>query len=142
MKQKTPEREFLENHPLVRFIDFPLENILITDGISVRSFYVDTKTYKSNIIERLKSETNIRNKMFVFYAPNNYDIYWSHPTYDPFSFEFVSDIGVRMAEINVSDSEWQHMMKDEIKKRDEKYEEFLYNENKNNKKYKYLVIKR
>lgn len=142
IKYKTEERVYLEAHPLVRFLSYPLEEIAITDGFNMRTHLVETKTHKSNIIERLKSETNIRNKMFVFYAPNDNDIYWSFPTYDPFNFERVSDPGVRMAEIDVTDSEWKFMMQHKIAKREAEYKKTIETSEKENNKYRFLLIRR
>jgi hypothetical protein len=136
---KTSEREFLDGHPLVRFIDTPMTSLYISDGVNVREIIVDVKKTSMDIVDRLKHETNIKNKMFVVYAPCENTVFYNI-TYDPFSFDAVKYI--RCAEISVSREEWNYMMKDELKKREEAYEELLYNQNKSNKKYKYLLIGR
>jgi hypothetical protein len=136
---KTPERVFLDEHPLVRFIDYPMSNVSITDGVSIREIMVDVKASRVDLIDRLKQERDIKNKMFVVYSLSENTVF-SNITYDPSSFDAVKHI--RFAEIEVSREEWNYMMKDELKKREEAYQELLYNQNKSNKKYKYLLIGR
>ena len=136
---KNPERVFLDEHPLVRFIDCPMSNVSITDGVSIREITVDVKASRVDLIDRLKRERDIKNKMFVVYSLSENTVF-SNITYDPSSFDVVKHI--RFAEIEVSPAEWKYMMKDKLKEREEAYEELLYNQTKSNKKYKYFLIGR
>lgn len=136
---KTEERIFLDEHPLVRLINTPMAAIFITDGVSIREKFVEVRKCKSDLIDRLKSERDIKNKMFVVYASCENTVF-SNITYDPFSFESVRHI--RYTEIELTDSEWKHLYKDELKKREELYQDYLFNENKRNKNYNYLLIGR
>lgn len=138
-KNKSKERVYLDEHPLVRFINTPMSEILITDGISIRTKLVDVKSRTADLIDRLKRESNIKNKMFVVYAPCENTVF-SNITYDPRSFEPVRYI--RHTEIELTASEWKHLYKDELKKREELYQDYLFNENKRNKNYNYLLIGR
>ena len=115
---KTPERVFLDEHPLVRFIDYPMSSVYITDGISIREMMVDVKASRIDLIDRLKREQDIKNKMFVIYSLCENTVF-SNITYDPTSFDAVKHI--RFAEINVSPAEWKYMMKDKLKEREEAY---------------------
>lgn len=135
---KTTERVFLEEHPLVHFINSPMDRVFITDGLNLRDRIVDTKCVKMDIVDRLYRENNIKNKMFVIYAPDENDIYTI--AYEPYSFEAIKYI--RFAEIAVSPAEWKYMMKDKLKEREEAYQEFLFDENKSSKNYKFLLIGR
>jgi hypothetical protein len=136
---KTPERVFLDEHPLVRFIDYPMSSVYITDGIGIREMTVDVKASRIDLIDRLKREQNIKNKMFVIYSLCENTVF-SNITYDPTNFDAVKHI--RFAEIEVSPAEWKYMMKDKLKEREEAYQEFLFNKNKSSKNYKYLLIGR
>jgi hypothetical protein len=136
---KTPERVFLDEHPLVRFIDYPMSSVFITDGVGVREMMVDVKASRIDLIDRLKREQNIKNKMFVIYEQCE-DTVFSNITYNPHTFDPVRYI--RFAEIQVSPAEWKYMMKDKLKEREETYQEFLFNENKSRKNYKFLLIGR
>lgn len=136
---KTEERTFLDEHPLVRIVNTPMAEIYITDGVSIREKFVEVRTCRSDLIDRLKSERGIKNKMFVVYASCENTVF-SNITYDPFSFESVRHI--RYTEIELTDSEWKHLYKDELKKREELYQDYLFNENKRNKNYNYLLIGR
>jgi hypothetical protein len=60
--------------------------------------------------------------------------------YSPDSFEAVRTI--RFAEIELTDSEWKYLYKDKLKEREEAYQEYLFNENKSRKNYKFLLIGR
>lgn len=136
---KTEERIFLDEHPLVLFVNTPICNVLITDGVTVRERVVEVRKCKSDLIDRLKSEQGIKNKMFVVYASCENTVF-SNITYDPFSFEPVRYI--RYTEIDLSTSEWKYLYSDKLKERDDAYQEFLLNENKRNKNYNYLLIGR
>jgi hypothetical protein len=139
VKNKSKERVYLDKHPLVRFINTPMSEIFITDGISIRTKLVDVKSSTADLIDRLKCESNIKNKMFVVYAPCENTVF-SNITYDPCSFEPVRYI--RYAEIELTASEWKYLYKDKLKKREELYQDYLFNENKRNKNYNYLLIGR
>lgn len=136
---KTEERVFLEENPLVVFIDSPMATIAITNGESIRLQVVNTKMCKIDIVERLKKETNVRNRMFVIYQPNNSDVYWGG-VFNPHTFE--QSTYLRMAEIEIHPSEWNFMMRDEIRKREERYLEVLYKQEKENNGYKFLLLRR
>jgi hypothetical protein len=136
---KTPERVFLDEHPLVRFIDYPMSSVFITDGVGVREMMVDVKASRIDLIDRLKREQNIKNKMFVVYSLCENTVF-SNITYNPHTFDPVRYI--RFAEIELTDSEWKYLYKDKLKEREEAYQEFLFNKNKSSKNYKYLLIGR
>ena len=138
-QDKTEERVFLEEHPLVVFIDSPITQIAITNGESIRLQTVDTRMCKIDIVERIKTEANIRNKMFVIYQPNDSDVYWGG-AFNPFSFE--QSTYLRMAEIEIHPSEWNFMMRDEIRKREERYLDVLYKQEKEANGYKFLLLRR
>jgi hypothetical protein len=136
---KTPERVFLDEHPLVRFIDYPMSSVFITDGVGVRERMVDVKASRIDLIDRLKREQNIKNKMFVIYAQCE-DTVFSNITYNPHTFDPVRYI--RFAEIELTTSEWEYLYSEKLKERDEAYQESLFNENKSRKNYKFLLIGR
>jgi hypothetical protein len=136
---KTPERVFLDEHPLVRFIDYPMSSVFITDGVGVREMMVDVKASRIDLIDRLKREQNIKNKMFVIYAQCE-DTVFSNITYNPHTFDPVRYI--RFAEIELTTSEWEYLYSEKLKERDEAYQESLFNENKSRKNYKFLLIGR
>ena len=128
---KCKDWEFLKEHPLVRFTDYPLSVIYITDGINVRSRTVD-------VVDRLKKESNIRNRIFVVYPFNNEQIYTI--TYNPMDFSEVKTI--RFAEIEVTTEEWNFMMKDKFREREKNHKKSLEKERIANTNYKYLLIRR
>lgn len=136
---KTEERIFLDEHPLVLFINTPMSSVFITDGINLRERIVDVKASRIDLIDRLKREQDIKNKMFVVYSLCE-DTVFSNITYDPTSFNAVKYI--RFAEIELTDSEWKYLYNDKLKEREEAYKEFIFNENKRNKNYNYLLIGR
>jgi hypothetical protein len=136
---KTSERVFLDEHPLVRFIDYPMSSVFITDGVGVRERMVDVKASRIDLIDRLKREQNIKNKMFVIYAQCE-DTVFSNITYNPHTFDPVRYI--RFAEIELTTSEWEYLYSEKLKERDEAYQESLFNENKSRKNYKFLLIGR
>lgn len=138
-QDKTKERVFLEEHPLVLFINSPITQVPITNGESIRLLTVDTKMCKIDIVERLKRETNIRNRMFVIYQPNHSDVYWGG-AYNPITFE--QSTYLRMAEIEIHPSEWDFMMRDELKKREERYLGVLHQQEKETNGYKFLLLRR
>jgi hypothetical protein len=136
---KTPERVFLDEHPLVRFIDYPMSSVFITDGVGIREMMVEVKASRIDLIDRLKREQNIKNKMFVVYSLCENTVF-SNITYNPHTFDPVRYI--RFAEIELTDSEWKYLYNDKLKEREEAYQEFLFNKNKSSKNYKYLLIGR
>ena len=136
---KTPERVFLDEHPLVVFINTPMSSVFITDGVSLREKMVGVNESTIDLIDRLKREQNIKNKMFVVYAPYE-DKVFSNITYNPHTFNPVRYI--RFAEIELTTSEWNYLYKDKLKEREEAYQEYLFNENKSRKNYKFLLIGR
>ena len=136
---KTPERVFLDEHPLVVFINTPMSSVFITDGVSLREKMVGVNESTIDLIDRLKREQNIKNKMFVVYAPHE-DTVFSNITYNPHTFNPVTYI--RFAEIELTTSEWNYLYKDKLKEREEAYQEYLFNENKSRKNYKFLLIGR
>lgn len=136
---KTPERVFLDEHPLVLFINTPMSSVFITDGVSVRERIVDVKASRIDLIDRLKREQDIKNKMFVVYSLCENTVF-SNITYDPTSFDAVKHI--RFAEIELTSSEWNYLYKDKLKEREEAYQEYLFNENKSRKNYKFLLLGR
>lgn len=135
---KTPERVFLDEHPLVLFINTPMSSVFITDGINLRERIVDVKASRIDLIDRLRREQDIKNKMFVVYASSEDTVFST--MYSPDSFEAVRTI--RFAEIELTDSEWKYLYKDKLKEREEAYQEYLFNENKSRKNYKFLLIGR
>lgn len=135
---KTPERVFLDEHPLVLFINTPMSSVFITDGISLREKMVGVSESRIDLIDRLKREQGIKNKMFVIYAPCEDTVFST--MYSPHSFEPVKSI--RFAEIELTDSEWKYLYNDKLKERDEAYQEYLFNENKSRKNYKFLLLGR
>ena len=74
VKHKTEERVFLEAHPLVRFINHPIDQIAITDGLHMRVQVVDTKQSKIDIVDRLKKDTKVYKRLFIIYPPNESDV--------------------------------------------------------------------
>jgi hypothetical protein len=136
---KTPERVFLDEHPLVLFINTPMSSVFITDGVSVRERIVDVKASRIDLIDRLKREQDIKNKMFVVYSLCENTVF-SNITYDPTSFDSVKHI--RFSEIELTSSEWNYLYKDKLKEREEAYQEYLFNENKSRKNYKFLLLGR
>ena len=136
---KTPERVFLDEHPLVLFINTPMSSVFITDGVSLRERIVDVKASRIDLIDRLKREQDIKNKMFVIYSLCENTVF-SNITYDPTSFDAVKHI--RFAEIELNDSEWNFLYKDKLKEREEAFQEFIFNENKSRKNYKFLLVGR
>ena len=122
IKYKTEERVYLEAHPLVRFLSYPLEEIAITDGFNMRTRTVDTKQTSIDIVDRLKRDMKTYRRMFLIYPPNESDVYWGE-TYDPFNFE--RSRMLRIAEIDLTESEWNFMMKDEIAKREAEYKKTI-----------------
>jgi hypothetical protein len=136
---KTPERVFLDEHPLVLFINTPMSSVFITDGVSLRERMVDVKASRIDLIDRLKREQGIKNKMFVIYAPCE-DTVFSNITYNPHTFDPVRYI--RFTEIELTASEWKYLYNDKLKERDEAYHEYLFNENKSRKNYKFLLLGR
>lgn len=131
---KTPDRVFLDNHPLVKFIDYPMDRISITDGVNVRVEIVSVKTSNIDIIDRLKREVKIKNRMFIIFPPNDNDVYQTI-TYNPYNF--APSRPIRHAEIELTPEEWNFMMKDELKKREEKYLKSLEPP----RNYSYLLIR-
>lgn len=123
-KRKTSERVFLENHPLVSFIGTPVGQVLILNRYQL----VSTSICNVKLIDRLKSEEEIVNRIFVIYPPNDSEVYWGG-AYNPHTFE--QSKYLRMAEIIIMPNEWDSIMKSEIK-RDEK----------SNNKYKFLLLRR
>ena len=130
---------FLEEHPLVFFIDNPISQIPITNGKTIRLQTVDTKTCNIDIVDRLKNERNIINRMFIIYQPNEYDVYWDGGI-NPYNFRRTTFL--RMGEIEIDPSEWKFMMRDEIRKREERYLEFSYKQEKEANGYKFLLLRR
>lgn len=113
--------------------------MFITDGVGIREMMVEVKASRIDLIDRLKREQNIKNKMFVVYSLCENTVF-SNITYDPTSFDAVKHI--RFAEIELTASEWKYLYNDKLKERDEAYQEFLFNENKSRKNYKFLLLGR
>jgi hypothetical protein len=135
---KCADWVFLKEHPLVRFTEYPLSNIPICNGTSIRLKTVDVKASRIDLVDRLKKEMNIRNRIFVVYPFNAETLY--SIMYNPMDFSEVKTI--RFAEIEVTPEEWNFMMKDQIKKRQEKYKKLLEKERRANTNYKYILIRR
>lgn len=139
-KNKCTDWVFLKEHPLVRFIDYPLSEVYITDGINVRSKIVDVKSYQIDLVGRLEKEEKIRNRMFVVYPFNKDREQIYSIIYNPMSFSEVKTI--RFAEIETTEEEWNFMMKQKLREREENYKKSLEKERRANTKYKYLLIRR
>jgi hypothetical protein len=128
--------EYLENHPLVFFIDAPIVMIPISNSKTIRTITVDTQRTTIDIVARLQNESNIKNRIFVIYRQNEDSYFWDMGI-NPYDFR--RDVFIRMAEIQIEKDEWNFLMKNEIKEREKKYLEIL-NENKYNN-YKYLLLR-
>lgn len=139
-ENKCTDWVFLKEHPLVRFTDYPLSEVVITDGINVRSRIVDVRSCQIDLVGRLKKEQNIRNRMFVVYPFNKDTEQIYGITYNPMNFSEVKTI--RFAEIEITKEEWNFMMKQKLREREENYKKSLEKERIANTNYKYLLIRR
>lgn len=139
-ENKCTDWVFLKEHPLVRFTDYPLSEVIITDGINVRSRIVDVRSCQIDLVGRLKKEHNIRNRMFVVYPFNKDKEQVYGITYNPMNFSEVKTI--RFAEIEITKEEWNFMMKQKLREREENYKKSLEKERRANTNYKYLLIRR
>lgn len=131
---------FLKEHPLVRFVDYPLSMVHITDGINLRSRTVGVRSCQIDLVSRLKKEEKIRNRMFVVYPFNKDTEQIYGITYNHMDFSEVKTI--KFAEIEITKEEWDFMMKQKIREREENYKKSLEKERRANTNYKYLLIRR
>jgi hypothetical protein len=128
--------EYLENHPLVLFIDVPIAMIPISNGKTIRTITVDTKRTTIDIVARLKKESNIKNRIFVIYKRNNGSYFWDNGI-NPYNFS--RDVYLRMGEKEIEKDEWNFLMREELKKREKNYLKSL--KQSETKNYKYLLTR-
>ncbi len=132
---KTEERVFLDEHPLVRFCTYPIEQFSITDGRTMRLKTVETKLTKIDLVDRLRHDVKTHRRMFIICPPNDNEVYWEE-TYDPYNFHRICTI--RMAEIEISESEWEFLIQARHRTKPCENEP----DEKKNNNYKFLLIGR